>query len=165
MATNIKGIIDELKTIANAFASINKFNFGNVSDINNEPAKSYPVIYVNSIIDGKTIKRDSGSHLPKKKSYPIEITFWDKYLIAEQGTTDIQSKYSALEIIADQYFAEVNRRTILDPASTREFYIDNFEELTGTYVTHAQADDLVGIRYPLIIIADNIACTTGTFNY
>jgi hypothetical protein len=165
MSTNIKEIIDELETIADAFTSVNTFNFGKVSEINDQPEKSYPAIYINSVIEGRTIERDSNSHLPKIKSYPIEIIFWDLYLTAEQATTDIQSKYSALEIIADKYFAEVNRRTIEDPASTRQFYIDNFEDLTGTYVTHEHTDDLVGIRYRPIFKADNIACNTGTFNY
>lgn len=165
MSSNIKEIIDELETIADAFSSVNTFNFGEMSEINDQPEKSYPAIYVGSIIEAKTTRRDTNTHLPKEKEYPIEVIFWDKYLIAEQKTTTLQSKYSALEIKADQYFAEVNRRTIEDPASTRQFWIDNFEDLTGIYVTHANVDDLVGIRYRPLFKADNIACTVGTFSY
>ena len=165
MASNIKEIINELETIADAFTSVSTFNFGRMSEINDQPEKSYPAIYIDSVIEAKTVRRDGNSHLPKEKEYPIEIIFWDKYLIAEQSTTDIQSKYSALEIIADQFFAEVNRRTIEDPASTRQFHINNYEDLTGTYVTNSHVDNLVGIRYRPIFLADNIACTTGTFSY
>ena len=65
----------------------------------------------------------------------------------------------------DRYWAEVNRRTIEDPADTRQFYITNFEEMIGSYITHAHNDDLVGISYSPTIIADNLQCTTGTFSY
>jgi len=165
MASNINEIIDELSTIATAFASVNKFNFGNLSEINDTPEKSYPAIYVSHLIEAKTVRRDGNSHLPKEKEYPLQVIFWDTYTIADKTTLDLQSKYSALEIIADQYWAEVNRRTVTSPDSTREFMIINYEELTGNYITNAHNDVLVGISYNPTFLADNLQCTTGTFTY
>lgn len=166
MATNIKNIIDELSRIAVAYSPvIGTFNFGNLSEINDKPAKSYPAIYVSHLIEAKTIRRDGNSHLPKEKEYPLQVVFWDTYKTVESSATNLQSKYSELEIIADKFWAEVNRRTIDDPASTREFWIENFEEMVGSYITHSHNSDLVGISYNPTFIADNLQCTTGTFNY
>ena len=165
MANNIKNIIDELSTIATAFTEVNTFNFGKRSEINNKPAKSYPVIYVSHEISAKTIERDVNSHLPKKREYPLQVIFYDTYKIANKATTDLQTKYSELEIVADKFWAEVNRRTIEDPASTREFYIENFEDLTGDYQLEVHDGDLISITYTPVFRADNLQCTTGTFNY
>ena len=77
MSTKRNSIIDELETIANAFSEINKFNFGKMSEINDAPEKSYPAIYIDSVIEAKTVRRDGNSHLPKEKEYPIEVICWD----------------------------------------------------------------------------------------
>lgn len=166
MASNIKNIIDELSRIAVAYSPvIGAFNFGDRSEINDKPAKSYPAIYISSLIESTTIERDANSHLPRSKNYPIQVIFWDTYNLVESSAVNLQTKYSDLEIIADRFWAEVNRRTITDPADTRQFYIDNFEDMVGNYITNSHVDDLVGISYNPIFRADNLQCTTGTFSY
>ena len=166
MATNIKEIIDELDTIATAFDAVNTFVFGYPSEVNEQPAKNYPAIYINSDFTGQTIERDSGNGLPNKRQYNLSVIFWDTYTITDKTTLDKQSKYSDIEIIADKYFAEVQRRVEREQtSSTPEFYIGNFETLTGSYVQNQNNDKLIGIIYPLVIIADSLQCTTGTFSY
>lgn len=166
-ASNIKQIIDELSTIATAYDAINTFLFGFRSQMNHDPAKSYPMLFISADFTAQTIERDANSGLPSKKQYNLAVTFWDSYTITDKTTLNNQSKYSALEIIADRYFAEVNRRTITrdSPASTAEFFIGNFETLTATYVQDENNDKLIGIMYQLQIIADNLQCTKGTFTY
>lgn len=165
--SNIKQIIDELEAVADAYDAINKFVFGFPSEVNNEPAKVYPMILVSADFNAQTILRDANSGLPSRRQYNLAVTFWDSYTLGDKTTLNNQQKYSAIEIIADRYFAEVNRRTVIrtSPFSTAEFFINNFETLTGTYVQNRNNDKLAGILYQLEIIADNLQCTKGTFSY
>ena len=165
--SNINEIIDELSTIATAYDAIGTFVFGAPSEVNEQPAKTYPAIYIAEEFNAQTIERGANDGLPSRRQYNLNVTFWDSYTITDKSTLDNQSKYSALEIIADRYFAEVNRRTVIQssPKSTAEFFISNFESLTGTYVQNKNNDLLIGIIYPLQIIAHNLQCDLGTFNY
>lgn len=158
---NIKNIIDELSTIATAFASVNSFNFGQLSDINIDQEKSYPMVQLNSELTSTNIHTFT-NYLPKEKTYAIDLVIWDIYKINERKTKDMQEKYSDIEIIADQYIAEILRRTV---GLGGAFALMNDEELVGTYVSNAHNDKLVGIRYSLTFRSSNVGCTLGTFSY
>lgn len=160
--TRIDDIITELKTIATAFSAVNTVLFDHNSTINDQPAKTYPIIHLSSAVNATSQRSDANNHLPREKNYDITLTFWDTFGVGENKTTTIEIKYSELELIADQYLAEVNRRTV---DVFKEFYINNFNELTGTMMRNEHNDNLVGIRYELVIHSDNVGCTTGTFTY
>jgi len=158
---NIQGIIDELSTIATAFTSVNSFNFGLLSDINADQEKSYPMVQFNSDLTSSNI-HTFNNYLPKEKTYSIDLIVWDIYKISEKKTKTLQNKYSDVEIIADQYIAEVLRRTI---GLGGAFTLMNDTELGGTYVSNSHNDKLVGIKYSLIFRSSNVGCTLGTFSY
>jgi len=158
---NIKGLIDELETIATAFTSVNSFNFGLLSDINTDIEKSYPMVQLNSDL-GSTNIGTFTNYLPKQKTYVLDFIVWDIYKIAEKKTKGIQEKYSDIEIIADQYIAEVLRRTV---GLGGVFALMNHSDLNGTYVSNAHNDKLVGIKYSLTFGSSNVGCTLGTFSY
>jgi hypothetical protein len=158
---NIKNIVDELSTIATAFTSVNSFNFGQLSDINTDREKSYPMVQLNSELTSNNIHTFT-NYLPKEKTYAIDLVVWDIYKISERKTKDIQEKYSDIEIIADQYIAEILRRTV---GLGGAFSLMNDEELAGTYVSNAHNDKLVGIKYSLSFRSSNVGCTLGTFSY
>tara|TARA_R100000808_G_C2137719_1_gene145804 strand:- start:233 stop:718 length:486 start_codon:yes stop_codon:yes gene_type:complete len=161
MANNVKQIIDELNTIATAFSSVNTFHFGLLSDINTDVNKSYPMVQVDSSLS--SINRDSFSnYLPKEKEYSFDVYIWDLYQITEQKTKTKQEKYSDLEIISDQYIAEVMRRTLGQGGA---LYILNDEDLNGSYVSNAHNDKLIGIKYTIVFRSNNVGCTLGTFTY
>lgn len=162
MAANIKGIIDELETIENAFTGTGSFQFGLLSKVNEQPGKAYPLVHAESLFSGLTIERKND--LPKKKRYPVRITFYALYGLEEQKNKDLQTAYSDLEIIADQYFGEVNNRTLNTNVDVG-FFINNFENLRGEYLPNAHNDKLIGIQYVPDFDADNLQCTKGTFNY
>jgi len=162
MASNIKGIIDELETIADAFDSVKSFQFGLLSKTNEQPGKEYPLVHTESMFSGLTIERKLD--LPKVKRYSIRVTFYDLFNLTDQQILDIQSAYSALEIIADQYFAEVNNRTLNTNVGVG-FFINNFENLRGEYLPNAHNDKLIGIQYVVDFDADNLQCVKGTFNF
>lgn len=158
MAT-IKTVIDELNTIATAFSSVNTFVFDELSSINDDISKNYPVILVNSRSVDYTLNEFNNSYLPNKKSVTLQIFFFDTYKEAQQATTDKQTKYAALELIADQFLAEVKRRTINN-------YL-GFDLVTGSNgfeVDKVHNDNLVQISYNVTFTLQNI-CTTGTFSY
>jgi len=90
------------------------------------------------------------------------LIVWDIYKISEKKTKTLQNKYSDVEIIADQYIAEVLRRTI---GLGGAFTLMNDTELGGTYVSNSHNDKLVGIKYSLIFRSSNVGCTLGTFSY
>ena len=164
MAASIKQIIDQLETIADAFTGVNTFQFDSVSSINTDPAKTYPVIAVNSVFTSTNVDTFGKNFLPKDKTYPLEIVIWDTYLISEKAGTDLQTKYSKLEILMDQYIAEILRRTLDDPANL-SFYLQNSENLVYTYVQNTHTDKLAGVMINAIFRVDNVACNLGTFNY
>ena len=161
MANNVKQIVDELSVIATAFSSVNNFHFGLLSDINIDIDKNYPMVQVDSSLT--STNRDTfNNYLPKEKEYTFEVYVWDIYKISQQKTKTKQEKYSDLEIIADQYIAEVLRRTL---GLGGALYILNDEDLNGNYVSNAHNDKLMGIKYTIIFRSTNVGCTLGTFSY
>ena len=156
---NIKTIIDELETIATASTAINTFIFEEISSINDDIAKTYPALLVNSRSVNYSNDGFDNTYLPKKKIYTLQIFFLDLYKESEQSTTDKQTKYKNLELIADQYLAELKRRTI-------ESYIgfDFTNGANGFEVDKLHNDSLVQVLYTITITAKQ-NCTVGTFNY
>ena len=161
MANNIKQIVDELETIADAFTSASTFKFGLLSDVNVDSDKNYPMIHLNSQLSSSNVDTFI-NYLPVEKDYTIDFIIWDLYKISEQKTKTIQTKYSDIEIIADQYIAEIQRRC-LDLG--KAFWILNDETIKGGYVSNSHNDKLVGIKYILTFRSNNVGCTLGTFSY
>ena len=161
MANNIKQIVDELETIADAFTSVSTFNFGLLSDINADQEKSYPMVQLNSQLASSSVDTFT-NYLPKEKDYTFDFFVWDTYKISEQKTKTIQTKYSDIEIIADQYIAEILRRTV---GLGKAFWLSNDEGMGGQYVSNSHNDKLVGIKYTLTFRSNNVGCTLGTFSY
>ena len=95
-------------------------------------------------------------------SNTFDFFIWDTYKISEQKTKTIQEKYSDIEIIADQYIAEILRRC-LDLG--KAFWLLNDEGMGGQYVSNSHNDKLVGIKYTLTFRSNNVGCTLGTFSY
>lgn len=150
-----------MNVIATAFSSVNTFHFGLLSDINTDLDKNYPMVQVDSNLNA--INKDTfNNFLPKEKDYSFNVLLWDTFTLNEQKTKTKQEKYSDLEIIADQYIAEVLRRTL---GLGGAFYILNDEEISGNYVSNAHNDRLVGIKYNIVFRSNNVGCTLGTFTY
>jgi hypothetical protein len=161
MANNVKQIVDELNTIATAFSSVNTFHFGLLSDINTDVNKSYPMVQVDSSLSS-TNRNTFNNYLPKEKDYTFDLYVWDLYQTSEQKTKTKQEKYSDLEIISDQYIAEILRRTFGQGGA---LYILNDQEISGNYVSNAHNDKLIGIKYTIVFRSSNVGCTLGSFTY
>jgi len=158
----INDIVTELNTIATAFTSINTFEFEEIGHINDNRKKSYPVLLVDSRnidINPLTFNR---SNLPHRIEYSFKLFFFDDYQVSEQKTTSKQDKYSQVETIANQFLAEVKRRTEAD--SSKGFHLKSSEVSNGFVVDKVHNDDLVQLVYDVTFTAYN-DCQTGTFNY
>ena len=157
----INDIIDELNTIATAFTSVNSFIFDEIGAINEDRSKTYPAILVDSRnidINPITLNR---SNLPQRVDYTLRLFFLDTYQVSEQKTTTKQTKYAALETIANQYLAEVKRRT---ESLSKGFFLKSRSINNGFIVDKVHNDDLVQLVYSATFEADN-DCNLGTFNY
>jgi hypothetical protein len=160
MAT-IKTIVDELNTIATAFTSVNTFIFDEIGEINNDVSKTYPAILVDSRSVNSVSEGFNSNYLPRKKTFSLKIYFLDTYKQAEKDTTDRQTQYAALETIADQFLAEVKRRTM---TSSDHAGFEFQAGANGFTVDQVHNDNLAQVFYDITFVAKQI-CSTGTFAY
>lgn len=160
--SQINEIVTELKVIATAFTGIKTTIFNEIGDINDERKKQYPAL----LIDSRNISinpLDVGrTFLPKTVEYVVKIFFFDTFPASEQKTKTLESKYSELETLANQFVAEVRRRTVDD--SGLGFFVMSSGVNDGFVVDKTHNDDLVQMTYSIVIRADG-KCTVGTFNY
>ena len=158
----LNDIIDELNTIATAFTGINTFVFDEIGEINSDRLKSYPALLVDSRNLGINVTKLDRNNLPDKIDYSLKLFFLDTYFVSEQKTTDRQTKFAAMETIANQYLAEIQRRTLAD--STKGFFIKSREVSNGFVLDKLHNDELCQLVYDVVIRADN-DCSLGTFAY
>ena len=158
----INDIINELETIATAFDAVNTFEFNEIEYINDNRKKSYPVILADSRnIDINPVSFNR-SNLPHKTTYTLKLFFLDTYLTSEQKTTTKQDKYSELETIANQFLAEIKRRTEED--SSKGFHLQSSNVNNGFVVDEVHNDKLVQYTISVNFTAYN-DCNTGNFVY
>lgn len=157
----INDIVNELNTIATAFTSVETFIFDEIGAINEDRLKSYPAILVDSRNIDINVVSFGRSNLPHKVDYTFRIFFLDTYQVSQQKTTTRQTKYAAMETIANQYLAEVKRRT---ESLDKYFFLKSSSVSNGFVVDKVHNDDLVQLVYSVTFQADN-DCQTGTFTY
>lgn len=156
----IVDIIDELELIANAFTSVNSFYFDEIGIINTDKKKSYPCIIVDSRnVDVNPISF-TRSNLPNKIEYSFKMFFLDPYEVSEQKTKTRQQKYSDLLLIANQYIAEVKRRTETYDFS---FTLKSTQVNNGFIVDKVHNDVLCQLVYSVVFTAQK-ECVLGTFD-
>lgn len=158
----IKSIIDELSTIATAFSSVNSFIFDELQAINRNVSKSYPCILINANQVDYSYTQIGNSYLPKKKEFSLSIFFLDTYSESLKSTENLQTKLNSLELIAEQYLAEVRRRTIADP--NIGFKVVSESTTSGLFAQEVHNDRLVQVTANITVNTDN-QCTTGSFSY
>jgi len=155
----INDVIDELNTIATAFGKT--FIFDEIGYINEEKNKTYPAILVDSRNIDINVLTFNRSNLPQNVDYTLRMFFLDTYFQSQQKTTTRQTKYAAMETIANQYLAEVKRRT---ESLAKGFHLRSSTVSNGFVVDKVHNDDLVQLVYSVTFRADN-DCQTGTFTY
>ena len=156
-----KDIIDEFKTVADAFTSVNYFVYDRVSRVNGTlQNKAYPMILINStpnFVRGA----NNNSFLPRGKQFTFNIFCYGDYNTAERKVKSLQQKQGEIDNILDQYIAEVMRRNI-DGANG--FSIVNNTSLSGFLAHYVHNDKLIQSTYTITVELDS-NCTLGSFSY
>lgn len=156
----IDTIINDLETIATASASIETFIYDRVSAMNENRTKAYPVILVDSnpIIKRGTVNSE---FLPRFKEYELRIFCFDLFQEAEKQTTDLQTKQAEIELILDQYIAEIISRT--QATTTRGYVITNFKSgISGILAKDVHNNKLIMASYNITVNHDT-QCEGGDF--
>lgn len=154
-------IVDEMETIANAFTSINYFDYNRVSYVNGkQKAKGYPSIYVSSAPDTvRGVTNELG--LPRDKRYVFNIFCRNLYNTADQRTKTLQEAQAEVDLWLDQYIAQFFSRNI---DACNGFYIVDREQITGFLAHDVHNDKLVQSTYRVTVGLQS-GCDGGTFNY
>ena len=154
-------IIDEFKTVADAFTSVNFFIYDRISRINGAlQNKDYPMILINStpnFVRGAA----NNDFLPRNKQFTLNIFCYGDYNIAEKSVKTLQQKQAEIDNILDQYIAEVIKRNI---DGVNGFSIVNNTSLSGFLAHDVHNDKLVQSTYTMTVQLDS-NCTVGTFIY
>ena len=158
---DIIDIINEFKTVADAFDAVNYFIYNRVSEVNGRlQDKAYPMILVNS-----TPNYDRGNtnsnFLPIGKQFTFNIFCYDTYNKAEQQVETLQENQSKVDNILDQYIAELIKRNI---EGVNGFSILNNTALSGFLAHEVHNDRLTQSTYTITVKLDS-DCETGNFTY
>ena len=150
---SIKTVIDELETIANAFQSLKYFNYlpdGNLQAI--DRSKEYPALIV--------LNRQPGARINLQTfqgEYRLTLHFYNTH--QRSDTDSFQSLQADLELIALQYFRELEKRG--DDRTKERFSAiasGNYAQIYG------DKPNLIRLTFDLDFIA-SLDCTDGVFNY
>jgi hypothetical protein len=154
-------IIDEFKTVADAFSSVNYFIYNRVSEVNGRlQDKAYPMILVNS---SPNFERGANNSyfLPRNKRFTFNIFLYNTFNKADQEAETLQERQAEVDNLLDQYIAELMSRNI---EGSRGFSIINATALTGFLAHDVHNDRLIQSTYTITVELDS-DCTTGTFTY
>jgi len=154
-------IIDEFKTVAEAFASVNYFIYNRVSEVNGRKQdKDYPMILVNS--SPNMLRGDANnSFLPRGKQFTFNFFCYNTFNRVDKEAETLQERQSTVDNILDQYIAELIRRNI---DGSNGFSIIESTSLSGFLAHDVHNDKLVQSTYTLTVELDS-DCVTGTFVY
>jgi len=153
----------EVKTIADAFTSINHYHYGERNSINfADRTKTYPALLFDSKRVSFTNKRVSRNGLPIVKEYNCTLFLMDDYNNAEKASKELADKEAELVAIGDQFWAEFRTRT---KSTSRGLLITEFSGLAASVRDSQHNNKVVEIEYNFTIEITNEVCTLGTFNY
>lgn len=156
-----KDIINEFKTIADAFDAVNYFVYDRVSRVNGTlQNKAYPMILINSTPNHER-GDNNGNFLPRSKQFTFNIFCYGDYNSAERKTKSLQEKQGEIDNILDKYIAEVIKRNI---EGANGFSIVNNTSLSGFLAHDVHNDKLVQSTYTITVELDS-DCQTGNFTY
>ena len=113
-----KDIIDEFKTVADAFTSVSYFVYDRVSRVNAAlQNKDYPMILINSTPNFER-GANNNNFLPRGKQFTLNIFCYGDYNTAERKVKSLQQKQGEIDNILDQYIAEAVSYTHLTLPTT-----------------------------------------------
>ena len=158
---NIENIVDELETIANSFTKVKTFIFDEISGFNIDLNKVYPAILLDARDIDVTNVEYNRDFLSVKKQYNLKLFFRDLYNISDQKSKNLKKKYGDLQLLADQYIAEIQNVFNNDP--TKGISVLNPKEINGFMAFIGDNSKFVQIIYNISFETFETACVKGTF--
>jgi hypothetical protein len=154
-------IINEFKTVADAFSSVNYFKYNKVSEMNGTPQdKGYPLILVKS--SPNTSRGNVNTlGLPINKKYTFDVFCYNLYNRAVQEVKDLQTAQSEVDLYLDQYVAKIFTRNI---EGENGFFIVDKEQINGFLAHDVHNDKLVMSKYSVTVGLES-SCDEGTFSF
>ena len=164
---DISDVVSELRTLAvgnetttNGFDKIKTFVYDRVSFMNDDRDKNYPVLLVESN-PAQVILQVNTKFLPKRKSYTLNLHLYDTYSETDKGTTALEIKQAALDLIMDQYTAQITQRVIDVSPETRPWKIVG--NRNGIFNRDQHNDKVIEVSRT-ITIEIFTDCSVGTFD-
>ena len=154
---------NEIKSIANAFTSINYYNYGERSSINYaDRTKNYPALLFDSKNVTFEVTRLSRNHLAIETDYSCVLYIMDDFNKSEQSTKTVSEKESEVKIISDQFWAEFMSRTV---STQRGLMLISSRCQNGVIKYDQHNNRVIEIQYNFVVRVTDTSCTLGTFNY
>lgn len=154
---NINDIVTELQTVANADAAIKSFIYGDISEVNNQRGKNYPLLLVDRNVTSRSVDLRG-----KKAIYTFRLFFYELFQRTQDAQDIDQSYQQSLEKVINEYIQEIHRRSKVTIGDV--YRVNNYEALSYAYSFYKANDMLQQINVNLEIIA-TLDCETGVFNY
>ena len=157
---NIKSIVDECLTIAEAFTSINSQTYNEIGAVNFEDNdKSYPFFLFDKRSVNFNVESYTRNGLPNRTLVTADVYFYDTYDESEKVAKNLQTKQSELITISNQFITELRTRN----KSTDSVF--SLNDITYKPIDEVHNDRLVEVAYTLEFLLSVDDCTLGTFNY
>lgn len=154
---NINDIVTELQTVANADLAIKSFIYGDISDVNTQRAKNYPLLLVDRNVTSRAVDLKG-----KKAIYTFRLFFYDLFQRTQDAQGIDQAYQQSLEKVINEYLQEIQARSRVN--TNHVYRINNYEALSYAYSFYKANDMLQQINVNLEIYA-TLDCQTGVFNY
>jgi len=142
------------------------FIYDRVSGINGNVSKTYPAILLDSQPNTDR-KSTTSTFLPRVNCYELKLFVYDTYNTDQKVTANLNrslsAKQSKVELIINQYIAEVQRRALSLPAYNG-IQIENIQTVDGFLAKDVHNSKLVQAYYKIIICVPS-NCVNGTFVY
>lgn len=154
MAT-IKTVVDILETTANAMVGLEHFTYGARSDVNVDRDKGYPRLLVD-----RSVNIQTWDMLKNHSTVNFLFQFYGLFHRETEAQHTYQDPQQNLELIAYQYFREINQRF----KDTNKIRLVETTVTDGDYSFLAGNDRLVRLQLnvKVFFIGD---CSEGLFNY
>ena len=146
---NIQDLKNRFQSVADSDSAIETFMFDDLSTINTNRQKKYPVVLLktpNSKTDGFSYTTNT----QQLEDYTINfyvLTTWNK---EDKITIGLEQRYKEVNKIGDDYLREFLSQ------GGNEYYLFDSKTVTKTNGHHQHVDQLVGVQYTLTLRVSNI---------
>lgn len=154
---NVQELVDRFRSKANFNVDIKSFIFDDLSSINKDRNKGYPLILKkppNSVIT--PFHEDANE--PQWENYACEFYIFKPWKKADKETSPLETVYRQLEDIGDGYMRDILVSGKSTNTKNVEFFLIGDKAVVKTRGHHMHVTQLVGIKYAFTLRVFNSVC-------